>query len=244
MGNHKQNTNRKQMKTFALSRIAALTAAHNVGGIDFESIGKIDYDLSSYIQLGKFGNEDFLLISEFDGAPWASGSVALVPGIKDAVKNGNVSDLKAYTLDPTPYDFENPNNASFVPADVFEGEHAIIVPDGFLIIGHRDGGVYLLLQDEDDLSKTKKTVKLTRDINNTWYHTGHWIDMNGDGRKDLLIARSNGKKNGGELVWLEHPAEGAFDGEWTDHKICDGPDVFTSINVLPEYPDEVVVWAS
>jgi len=68
--------------------------------------------------------------------------------------------------------------------------------------------------------------------------------MNGDGRKDLLIARSNGKKNGGELVWLEHPAEGAFDGEWTDHKICDGPDVFTSIDVLPQYPNEVVVWAS
>ena len=68
--------------------------------------------------------------------------------------------------------------------------------------------------------------------------------MNGDGRKDLLIARSNGRKHGGELVWLEHPAEGALDGEWTDHKICDGPDVFTSIDVLPQYPNEVVVWAS
>jgi len=51
MGNHKQNTTfkKKQMKTFALSCLAALTAANDVGGIDFESIGKIEYDLSSYI---------------------------------------------------------------------------------------------------------------------------------------------------------------------------------------------------
>lgn len=71
--------------------------------------------------------------------------------------------------------------------------------------------------------------------------------MNQDGRKDLLIARASAKreKNGGELVWLEHPAEGALDGgEWTEHVICKGPDVFTSVDVLPQYPDEIVVWAS
>ena len=37
---------------------------------------------------------------------------------------------------------------------------------------------------------------------------GEWIDLNGDGRKDFLTARSNAKVNGGELVWFEHPASG------------------------------------
>jgi len=80
---------------------------------------------------------------------------------------------------------------------VFEGEPVIIVPDGFLILGHKQGGVYLIVLDKENLTKTKKTVKLTREINNYWYHTGHWIDMNGNGRKDLLIARSNARVGDG-----------------------------------------------
>jgi len=71
--------------------------------------------------------------------------------------------------------------------------------------------------------------------------------MNDDGRKDLLIARASAKRRmgGGELIWLEHPAEGALDGaEWTEHVICNGPDVYTAVDVLPEYDDEIVVWAS
>ena len=72
--------------------------------------------------------------------------------------------------------------------------------------------------------------------------------MNDDGRKDLLIARSTAKKhkekNLGELIWLEQPAEGALDeAEWTEHFICNGPDIYTSINVDSD-DDEVVVWAS
>jgi hypothetical protein len=68
--------------------------------------------------------------------------------------------------------------------------------------------------------------------------------MNGNGRKDLLIARSNARVGGGQLIWLENPAEGALDGQWTEHVICEGPDVFTTIDVLPQYPNEIVVWAS
>jgi len=187
-----------------------------------------------------------MLITEFEGAPWKSGSVAIAPGLKDGVMKGDVSDLKAHTLDPHPYKFENPNNSKKVPDDVFDGELVILVPDGFVIPGHRDGGVFLLIQDKEDITKTTKTVKLTRFIDNVFYHTGHWIDMNQDGRKDLLIARASATKdkNAGELVWLEHPAEGALDGEWKEHVICTGPDVYTSVDVLPQYPDEIVVWAS
>lgn len=92
---------------------------------------------------------------------------------------------------------------------------------------------------------TKKTIKLSPFKSKVWYHTGHWIDLNGDGRKDLLIARTNSQKGGGELVWFEHPAADALDGaEWTEHVITSGPDVFTSIETMAAYPGEIVVWAA
>ena len=69
--------------------------------------------------------------------------------------------------------------------------------------------------------------------------------MNNDGLEDLLIARSTNEEGTGELMWLEQPASGALDGdEWTEHYITDGPDVYTTYDVLAEYPDEIVVWAA
>lgn len=54
---------------------------------------------------------------------------------------------------------------------------------------------------------------------------GEWVDLNGDGRKDFLTARSNAKAGGGQLVWFEHPAEGLTSATWTEHVISEGPDV-------------------
>ena len=153
--------------------------------------------------MAKWGTEDFLLISEFNGAPWRSGSVAIVPGIKDAVADRKVDTLDPVTLDPSPYKFESPNRATVVPDDVFSSDNVVLVPDGFVIPGHRNGGVYLLVQDADDITKTTKTVRITPELDNIWYHTGHWYDMNDDGLKDLLIARTNSEVDGGELMWFE-----------------------------------------
>lgn len=238
------------MKSLLLASLSALTLACNpfkekctIGDVDFESIGRINYRTCSYLEIAKWGSEDFLLISEFNGAPWRSGSVAIVAGVKDAVTNGGLDDLKPVTLDPRPYKFESPNNAKVVPDDVFAGENVVMVPDGFVIPGHRNGGVYLLVQDGSDITKTKKTCRITPELPGIWYHTGHWIDMNGDGLKDLLIARTNSEVDGGELMWFEQPASGALDDiEWTPHLITTGPDVYTSVEDLGG--NEILVWAA
>jgi len=81
-------------------------------------------------------------------------------------------------------------------------------------------------------------------MNNTRYQSGHWIDLNGDGRKDLLTARTDNSAENSYLVWLEHPATGDLDdAEWTEHVITQGPDVQTFIYELPAYPGELVVFA-
>lgn len=159
------------MKKLALSCLVAIGLACNcsketctINDVVFEPIGRIRYRTPSYLEVAKWGTEDFLLISEFNGSPWRSGSVAIAPGLKDAVVAGDVDDVKAVRLDPSPWKFESPNNAKVVPDDVFAGVNAVLVPDGFVIPGHRDGAVYILVQDNDDITKTTKTIRLTRYI--------------------------------------------------------------------------------
>jgi len=91
--------------------VESTSEANKSGDIDFKSIGRINYKTSSYIQLGKFDEEDFLLIAEFSPFFWNDGTVAIVPGIKDAVKNGDVTSLEAHTLDTSPYRLQSPNRA-------------------------------------------------------------------------------------------------------------------------------------
>lgn len=43
---------------------------------------------------------------------------------------------------------------------------------------------------------------------------GYWVDLNGDGRKDFITARSNAKAGQGELVWFEHPEGGLDVSPW------------------------------
>ena len=191
------------MKSFAIQLLTTLSLACNpqkskctVGDVDFESIGKIHYRTPSYLELTTFGGEDTLLISEFNGSPWRWGSIAITRGLKEQVQSGSV-DLDATKLDPIDYKFENPNRSQVVPSGIFPGEEVILVPDGFSIPGHRDGGLYLMVMDSTDVTKTKQTIKLTEFIDNYWYHTVHWVDMNNDGRKDILTSRTNQTKGGG-----------------------------------------------
>ena len=73
---------------------------------------------------------------------------------------------------------------------------------------------------------------------------GCWVDLNGDGRKDFLTARSNAKEGGGELLWLEHPEGGLDQTPWVEHVVTAGPDVGIECNYLPEYKYEVTVFAA
>jgi len=90
MGSIKQTRN--AMKKFALQCLVATALACDassekctVGDVDFDPIGRIHYRTPSYLEMAKWGSEDFLLISEFNGSPWRSGSVAIATGVKEGV---------------------------------------------------------------------------------------------------------------------------------------------------------------
>jgi hypothetical protein len=221
--------------------IAAVVATVDV---DYVSVGKFSLKNAAFLEVEHFeGSEQFLLVSSFGAL--SSGKLYVVPGITAAVLNAKPSTLKPVQL-KTP-DFLWPNSVRTIPQDVFDGRRAIVVPDGFLPPGKGNGGVYVVVMDPFDITKTIKTVTLTRNSLGYFYHMGTWIDLNGDGRKDFLTAKTNAKPGKGQLVWLEHPEGGlTVASPWKEHVICSGPDVGIEVAVgaFPEYLDEVVVFAS
>ena len=74
---------------------------------------------------------------------------------------------------------------------MFGDTRAIVIPDGFLVPGHANGGVYLVTIDDDDIEKVTETYTLTHNKDGFFYHMGSWVDMNGDGLKDFVTAKSN-----------------------------------------------------
>ena len=132
--------------TVLAGALAAIALAE--ADLTFTSNNKFSLKNAAFVNMGRFnGSEDFLLVSSFGAM--SSGHVYIVPGVKEAVKNGDVSALEPVKLD-TP-SFQWPNNISVVPHDVF-GERAIHVPDGFLVPGKKDGGIYIVRMDADNLT--------------------------------------------------------------------------------------------
>ena len=64
-------------------------------------------------------------------------------------------------------------------------------PDGFLVPLKSNGGIYAVRIDPQDVTKTTGTVKISAKKDGYFYHMGYWVDLNGDGRKDYITARSN-----------------------------------------------------
>ena len=221
----------------SLAAFASATA-----DLDFTSANHFKLKHAAFVEVAKFEDEEeFLLVSTFTGSPFGHGHVYMVPNIRDAVKAGDVSDLDPVELDtPT---FQWPNDVKAVPQDVF-GERAIVVPDGFLVPGKSDGGVYIVRMDATELTKTTETVTISKK-KGYFHHMGYWVDLNGDGRKDFITARSNAKAGQGELLWLEHPEGGLDSGEmWTEHVLGNMADVSIEVDTLSQYKHEVVVFAA
>lgn len=103
----------------------------------------------------------------------------------------------------------------------------------------------MVRMDEAELTQTTETVTITTPKTGFFYHMGFWVDLNGDGRKDFVTARSNAVAGDGELLWLEHPEGGLDAGTyWTEHVLGNLADVSIEVVELPEYPGEVVIFCA
>jgi len=224
---------------------SALLAAASVAtpDVNFTSVGTFTLKNAAFPSVASFADapeDKFLLVSSFGAM--SSGAVYVVPKIKDAIVNKTVSKLSPVDLPLHKTNFAWPNSVEVVPFDVF-GLRAIVVPDGFLVPGKSDGGVYIITMDPSNVTLTTSVTKISTEPKGYFYHMGYWVDLNGDGRKDFITARSNAKAGGGQLVWFEHPAEG-ISGIWTEHIVCSGPDVGIQMISAPQYKSEIIIFAA
>jgi hypothetical protein len=170
-----------------------------------------------------------------------SGKVSVIPNIDDKVSSKDFANIKATQISS---EFTWPNKIEEIPANVFPGVNGILVPDGFLVPTHNTGNIYVLATDPSDVTKHTKTYKLAKEKRGYFYHMGRWVDLNGDGRLDLVTARSNAKAGGGELIWLEQPEGGLNTLPWKEHLITAGPDVMFELVDHPNQKDSFAVFAS
>ena len=77
----------------------------SVGDLSFKSIGEIHWPDSSYFTIDKFGDDTFMLISEREYSRGRTGSIGMVPNLKEGIANGDVGSLQAIPLDPSPYEW-------------------------------------------------------------------------------------------------------------------------------------------
>jgi hypothetical protein len=110
-----------------------------------------------------------------------------------------------------------------------QGRRLLAVPSGFLVPGRSTGGIYLMATQAanpgDD--ETFGSIKITQDKAGWFYHRAEWVDMNEDGRLDLITARAKvgffGKPKG-EMIWLEQP-ESPLAQAWKEHPLESPGDV-------------------
>lgn len=125
-----------------------------------------------------------------------------------------------------------PNEALPAPSGALDFE-ALTVAGGFLVPGKNPGAVVLLPLPRGGGTGRMHPLRVTTERAGWFYHRAEWLDVNGDGRLDLLTARARktvGRPGQGELLWLEQPepvsgSAKAVGQPWEEHVLLQGPDV-------------------
>ena len=116
--------------------------------VAFTSLGTFSLKNAAFPAVTSFpGSETFLLVSSF--GMLSPGAVYVVPNLKEAIVSGSVKSLVSVKLE-TP-NFIWPNCVEVIPHDVFN-QRAIVVPDGFLVPGKNNGGVYIIAMSDSDIT--------------------------------------------------------------------------------------------
>merc|ERR1712086_271189 len=198
----------------------------HVGDFSFKFVKNYNVHKPAYTLLD--GNKK-MTITSFEATPLVG---------KSAIYDLNLDNGKVAQIAGTSQ-IRWPNVPVRVSPDVF-GFDALLVGSGFLTPSYGQGGMWIM---EDSTvypvpSRLKDPVKISQpkidpDGDDWFYHLGSLIDMNGDGKLDVLTSRCHydaipvpgAKPKVGYLVWLEQPAKDPLtSGPWKEHVLSEGPD--------------------
>lgn len=137
---------------FLLATASVSVSATKSDDVNYVSLGKFSVKNAAFIEVEQFeDSEPFLLVSSF-GA-FIGGQIYVVPNVAAAVSNADPSTLRPVNLSVP--DLLWPNSVATIPQDIFGGQRAIVVPDGFLPPGKGNGGVYVVLMDPTNIQSCR-----------------------------------------------------------------------------------------
>lgn len=236
------------MRVLCFSALVALACVAAVSGARYNQTGSFSVTNPAFFTTATFQYQGSaptpsLFISSFSGSPFSGGVIYIVENITNSLK-----DVNGIAPVQLPFSFKWPNAIAPVPADALKQlglQSGILVPDGFLVPGKSDGGLYIFGNDQS--GKVVGPFCVTPEEKGFFYHTAKWVDMNKDGRLDLLSAHANKPLFGSTttgLVWYEQPADGLATLPWKEHFITEGPDVFFEIADFDNDPSTIDVIAT
>ncbi|CAH1264618.1 Hypp3039 [Branchiostoma lanceolatum] len=203
--------------------------------VDYQELGTFSVAFpafSSLVQSPQSSDVYDLLLSSFSVVP---GSIDHVWGVHDVGRTINEPDKIQPTLISDAFVW--PNEVSLVPETVFAESGVVCVSSG-RFPPKNNGSVALIPGWPGNVGNP--VVISSAPSQELWSYTGaaQWIDMNGDGRLDAVVARfsfvivpPNPPTFQGQLVWFEQPASGGLQTpNWTAHVLIQGPE-FRSVAV-------------
>lgn len=208
----------------AALRIAASTpsATPPASAYEVEPLGSIAVDRPAFATLVTPHEGDQLALAISSFRVFGGGAVRWVPNVGQHL--ANIEQLEpTLVTDAVTW----PNAVSAAPTDALPVD-ALVVPGGFLVPGKGNGSISLVPLGNDG-GPCGPPQPLTREADGWFYHQAEWMDMNHDGRADIVTARAKRSMLGGgdsELVWLEQPKEAPLQGPWREHVLAKGPDVY------------------
>lgn len=185
--------------------------------------GSLAFSLALEIQKPTNVNKPGFLFAHDDGINSVLLVTSLVPFSRDAIfeiKNQSAESPAARSISIVTDAITWPNEVKALPS-ALGAKNWVSVAGGFLVPGKGQGNISFLNLE------SRQVVKIT-ETPNVFYHRVEWHDMNQDGRLDIVTARANKPMIGpatSEMLWLEQP-ESLFTGEWVEHTMIKGPDVY------------------
>jgi len=230
------------MRFLAIALSLALCAISAVSAASYRKLATFPVKSAAFVQVQQLSTQanrqahPVLVTTAF--GPFSGGQVNFIDNPKKIWTSAN----GAGAANPVSVDgFLWPNSVVPVPESI--SKNSVLVADGFLVPFKSTGGLYLVEGTTGDFASASP-VKLTTDKQGWFYHNATFIDINGDGKLDILTARANKGilSSGGELLWLENP--GSVTSAWKEHVIVQGPDVMFQVHEMDGNPNTIDVIAS
>lgn len=196
--------------------------------------GTVSINKPAFLGVEKLGENTSLVITSFGLS--GNDAISVIPDLPGAVADASRADPQVIN-----YTVTWPNQARKMPAGIVDFNAMLAVGGFFPIPWKNTGTVNIINLDAGD---PNSSYKISNDKSGWWYHNAIWRDMNGDGRLDVLTARARKGMlggGGGELLWLEQPADNVLAGPWKEHVLTEGPDVYFVLEDLDGDGSEEII---